>query len=217
MNQGTLIVEQNGIRGVNMKIVEISRSEKNTVWNDGKTFLIVFDKKDNQVADYDFSTGLKILEKDNENIIFIYEDDLVSGRWKFYGSKVKVVEGKVFETKVESEGFQDGDIKKRKQQDKEPWNNNRVKGRYVSGKEREKRIRICRSCSFFNQNEGFCEINGMLSIETTKHETSHCPESKWGDIKKTSEILVSEKQVEDEIKKDQEKFNEDLERYLEEI
>jgi len=197
--------------------IEIFRSEKNTIWNDGKTFLIVFDKKNNQVADYDFSTGLKILEKDNENIVFIYEDDLISGKWKFYGSKVKVIEEKVFETRVESEGFQDGNIKKRKQQDEEPWNNNRVRGKYVSRKEREKRIRICRSCSFFNQNEGFCEINGMLSIETTKHETSHCPESKWGDIKKTSEALVSQKEVENEINKDQEKFNEDLERYLKEI
>jgi len=217
MNQGILIAEQNGIRGARVEAIEIFKSEKNTIWNDGKTFLIVFDKKNNQVADYDFSTGLKILEKDDENIVFIYEDDLVSGKWKFYGSKVKVIEEKVIETKVESEGFQDGNIKKRKQQDKDPWNVNRAKGKYVSGKEREKRISICRSCSFFNQNEGFCEINGMLSIEMTKHETSYCPELKWGDIKKSSEILVSKKEVEVEMKENQESFNENLEKYLEEL
>ena len=217
MNQGTLIADQNGTRGANMEIVEIFKSEKNTIWNDGKTFLLVFDKKDNQVTDYDFSTGLRILETDDENIIFIYSDELISGRWKFYGSKVQVIEDKIIETRVESEGFQDGENTKRKNDDKDPWNTRRAKGKYVSRKEREKRIGICRSCPLFNKNEGFCEVNGMLSIEMTKHETSYCPESKWGDIKKSSEILMSQGKVEDEIKNNQEKFNQDLEKYLEEM
>ena len=210
-------MEQNGIRGVRVETIEIFESEKNTIWNDGKTFLLVFDKNNNQVADYDFSTGLKILEKNNKNIIFMHDEDLVPGSWKFYGSKVKVIEEKIIETKVTSEGFKDGKSIKRKYKNEDPWNTTRVGGQYVLAKEREKRISICRSCPFFNKEEGLCKVNGMISIEMTKHEISYCPESKWGNKEKSSEALISQIGINEEIQKNQEKFDKDLEEYLKEL
>lgn len=214
MNQDIQIVEQNGIRLVRMNIIELCRSEKNTIWNDGKTFLSVFDKNNKQVADYDFSTGLKIMENESEMIIFINDEDLVPGQWIFYGSKIKINGKEFIETKIQSNGFKDGKKKSRTYKDKDPWNKNRSSDKYVSATDREKRINICRSCDLFNAVEGICSINKMPVIEMTKHEISYCPELKWGDMVKSSEYLIKQTGIDADIEKEQKTFNDSLDEYL---
>lgn len=216
MNQDTQIVEQNGIRGVNMSIIKIYESEKNTIWHDGKTFLSVFDKKNKQIADYDFSTGLKIIQDEDMMTIFINSEDLVSGRWKFFGTKVEQIDGAILEKRVEADGVENEVAISRVYAEKDPWNKNRLDTKYVSVQEREKRIDICRSCKFFNSEIGECKVNDVLMVEMTKHKVSYCPKFKWGNKEKSQEILTDATRVDEEIRKEQDKFNEDLEKYLEE-
>lgn len=221
MNQDIQIVDQNGIRLLKMNIIEIYRENISTVWHDGKTFLLVFDDNNKEIADYDFSTGLKLLQDGNIVIVFIDDKDLVPGNWKFFGTKIIQKENRIIEEKIEVYGKKEGKSKKRNYLEKDPWNKNRVVGEYVSSKEREKRIEICRSCPLFSHLDGTCLVNGNIVIELTKEKYSYCPEEKWGDKEKAIEFISS--YPEGDIimpegtfidQEDQENFEKELDEYL---
>lgn len=214
-------MDQSGIRLINMNIIEITKQDSSTIWHDGKTFLVVFDENNNQIADYDFSTGLQILQDEDSITIFITDEDIVPGSWKFFGTKIISINDKIYEEKVFCSGESFGSYRKRSFSEKDPWNKRRVFGEYVSFSEREERMDICRSCPLFNKTDGTCSVNGNLVIETTKNKYSFCPEEKWGNkeevVNKMSlspegDIITPEPIIIDE--KDQEKFEDELEEYL---
>lgn len=214
MNQDTQIADRHGIGQDDMKIIEIYRTQKNTIWNDSSTYLIVFDKKGNQIEDYDFYTGLKMIEENNEIIIFIEDENLVSGVWKFFGTKIKIIESKTIKENVFSEGFKDGNKKNRNFLKESPWNTYNTSIKYVSFNERKKRIKICRSCPFFVNSTGECLSDGKNVIQSTKIEKSYCPEQKWGNKEKSQTVIQDEKKVDTILKENQKEFEDELDKYL---
>jgi hypothetical protein len=203
-----------------MKMIEIYKERMPIIWNDSKTFLVVFDENGNQVADYDFSNGLQILQDDQNIVIFVNSEDILPGKWKFFGTKSVQKNGKIFEESVFSFGEKEGDKKNNIEED--VWQKKRVWGNYVSFAEREKRINICRKCDFFNQENGICLANDVLVLEFSKHKYYYCPEGKWGS-KEDFDKYYSEISPDDIIMpagtvtaEDQEDFEKELERYLKE-
>lgn len=204
-----------------MNIVELYKDKISSIWHDGKTYLAVFDDNDKMIADYDLSSGIKILQDDDTITFFITEEELVPGTWKFFGTKVIQQNEKNIEEKVQSSGKLEGDSRERVYLEEDPWNTRRVEGEYVSSKEREERMDICRSCPFFISEDGTCSINGNFVIESTRHVYSFCPEEKWGDkelviermsVAPEGDIILPEAVVIAE--EEQSEFEAELEEYL---
>jgi len=205
-----------------MKIIEIYKDNKSTIWIDEKTYLAVFDNKGNILADYDSASGLKILQDEDSIIFYITGEDLVPGNWKFFGTKFVEENEKGIEIKVESSGILEGNKRKRVYTEKDPWSKKRASGQYVDSEEREKRFRICLSCPFFSSKDGTCSVNGNLVIESTKKFYSFCPEEKWGDREMVMKNISSSVSENDIIlpepvvieEEEQSQFEEELEEYL---
>lgn len=204
-----------------MAIIEIYKEKNPVIWNDSKTFLAVFDDKGNQIEDYDFSTGLQILQDGQNIVVFVNDEDIVPGEWKFFGTKSIQKDGKIFEESVYSFGKKEGD--KKNKLDDDPWNKKRTWGNYVSLAEREKRIGICKKCDFFSQQDGTCSVNDVLVIEFTKHQYYYCPEGKWGS-KEDFDRHYSELSADNILmpggfsieEKDQEDFEKEFDEYIRE-
>lgn len=204
-----------------MNIVELYKDKSSSIWHDGKTYLAVFDDNDKMIADYDLSSGIKILQDNDTITFFITEEELVPGAWKFFGTKVFQKNEKNIEEKVESSGKLEGNVRERVYAEEDPWNTRRVEGEYVFSKEREERMDICRSCPFFISEDGTCSINGNFVIESTRHVYSFCPEEKWGDKQLVTEkmssnpegdIILPEASV--VLEEEQSEFEAELEEYL---
>jgi hypothetical protein len=159
-----------------MGIINIHKDLSNTIWQDDKTFLCVFDNEGNLIADYDFSSGLKIIQNEKEMTIYISEDDLVSGRWVFFATKV--FENKDEIKKIKVEGIKTGDTVKKIFDEEYPWKDNSIMGKHVSRKEREDRLDVCKSCPLLNLEDMTCSVDHQLVLNLTKFEDSYCPENK---------------------------------------
>jgi len=215
MNQDIPTAAVHGGGRDDMKTVNIYESAKNTIWNEGKTFLIVFDENGDQIEDYDLATGLKIIQDDKKSTIFINDEDLVSGTWKFFGTRAREISPAVIEEKVESEGFKEKGEPVWPSVNEDPWTGRRVFGSFVSLSKRNERIDICRSCPFFIKTIGECSVDGKSVIESTKQKNSYCPVEKWGD-KKDSIISMKPGGVQEAawLREDQKDFDDDLEEYF---
>jgi hypothetical protein len=163
-----------------MSTINIYKDKANTVWENDETFLCVFDNNNNLISYYDFCTGLKLMQDDKEMTIFINSDDLALGKWTFFGTKVVVKNKKELKEKVKVDG-----IKNEKPQNNAKiysWpNENCGPGKFVSKKEREERISICKQCPLFDLQNITCTINEKIILKTTKYEHEYCPKEKWGD------------------------------------
>jgi hypothetical protein len=162
-----------------MGIINLHKDILNTVWRDDETFLCVFDNEGRLIADYDFSTGLKIVQNDKEITVYISDDDLVAGRWVFFATKV--FQGNDQIQKIKIEGRKEGNPTKKKLSEDLPWKESPMMGKHVSRKEREERLDICKSCPLFNLENMTCTVNQQIVLNTTKFEDSYCPEKRWGD------------------------------------
>lgn len=105
-----------------MNIVEIYKQPSNVIWYDEKTFLFVFDDNEKQIADYDLSSGLKLMTDGKNIIIFINDDDLIPGKWKFFGTKMVKKNNKLAQEKVYAEGYKEGEYLDREYNPKNVWN-----------------------------------------------------------------------------------------------
>lgn len=185
------------------------KSDDNLMWNDQETYLCVYDKNNIQIADYDFDTGLRLMIKNGSIHIYINDEQLVSGRWEFFGN--------LGNKPVRSSGNKNGDVTIRQYPDLDPWRFDHRPGTYITVPEREKRIDICRTCPMFTK-EGMCKVNGMLAIERTKMRIGFCPEGKWGDAD-DAQSAYEEEFVNGPIKQDfdpeeQEDFNAEFDDFL---
>ena len=169
-------MEQNGIRWHKVSIIELYSDNLKTIWHNNDTFLCVFDDKNNLIADYDLKTGLKLMKNDKKMTIYINDDDLIAGRWTLFVTKI-YEENKTQKTKIE--GKKEGDTKKRFFKEDRPWDTNYSNQQHVSVKERERRLSICKSCSFFNIGDMTCEIDKSIALEDTKYLDKYCPEDRW--------------------------------------
>ena len=168
-----------------MSTVNIFKDKANTIWENDETFLCVFDDK-NLVAYYDFCTGLKLMQDDKEMTIFINNDDLVSGKWVFFGTKVINKNKKQLKEKVKSDGVKNE--KSNINLNKYDWpNKNCGPGNFVSKQEKEKRILICKQCPFFDLENIKCTVDDKTVLRSIKYEDEFCPKEKWGDKEKIKE------------------------------
>lgn len=186
-----------------INIIEVYKTNKNTVWVDNKTILCVFDDNNKLLADYDFYSGLKIMQNNINMTIFINESDLVSGNWVFSGEIDN--HGKI--KKVQSKGKAITNIKTRIYEDQDPWESRHGTKQSLAN-ERERRMGICKICSSFDQINGVCTINNSFILDMTKFKDYYCPEDKWGnksDVESAHSI---------NIEQNQDQFNKELEEYL---
>lgn len=149
------------------------------MWNDQQTYLCVYDKNNIQVADYDFDTGLGLMLDGDIIKVFMEESSLVAGNWTFFGVLSAAENGIIVSREMIEINGSGGNAKSQTYSDQDPWRFDHRPGTYVSVKEREKRISICRSCPMFDR-KGYCKVNDMLAIERTKMKIGFCPEGKWG-------------------------------------
>jgi len=196
-------------------MIEIYEATLNTIWNDQETYLVVFDKDGNQVTDYDFSTGLRLIQDDEKMTVFVNDKEMAAGMWKFFGTTAKQIEPAMIQERVYSEGISDGDNLHETRFGENPWNSHRNSDKYVSFAKRSERIGICRSCPLLLQSTGECSVDGKNVIELTKLKKAYCPVEKWGD-KNSSLYYMRPRGEESEewIKEEQKDFERELEDYL---
>ena len=203
-----------------MGIVEIYKDEPNTVWVNDETFLCVFNNENVLIADYDFCSGLKIMQNNKNMTIFINDSDLPSGKWILLATKINIEEN--LKEKIKVEGFKEGEVTAKVFSDEGPWLDNCGPDERVSREEREERISICTECPFFNSIDMICTVNNRLVLESTQYKGLLCPKGKWGDQEtidrmlkeglESGEIVMPNAIVIDE--QDQSNFEADLEDFL---
>jgi hypothetical protein len=203
-----------------MGIVEIYKDEPNTVWVNDETFLCVFNNENVLIADYDFCSGLKIMQNNKNMTIFINDSDLPSGKWILLATKINIEEN--LKEKIKVEGFKEGEVTAKVFSDEGPWLDNCGPDERVSREEREERISICTECPFFNSIDMICTVNNRIVLESTKYKGLLCPKGKWGDQEtidrmlkeglESGEIVMPNAIVIDE--QDQSNFEADLEDFL---
>jgi hypothetical protein len=203
-----------------MGIIELYSDKPNTIWKNSETFLCVFDNENNLISDYDFRTGLKLVQDEKKMTIYIADSDLVPGKWILFATKVFDEE---LEEAVRVEGKKDGEPREVVFNDKRPWDWNYSSEPHVSRQEREDRLSVCKSCPFFNIEDMKCEVDGKMVLETTKNVNGYCPEEKWGDKKRIDMERLAENLARGDIilpkgpnidKEDQAEFENELEEYL---
>lgn len=200
-----------------MSIIEIYKDVPTTMWQNDETYLCVFDDDGNLVADYDFCTGLKLLLREDELIVYINDDDLLSGRWEFFATKVAEDFSVDY---VKAEGRKDGDSGQLPVLKDNPWDGC-MPGVHVTKTERDERLDICKACPFFDITEMMCTVNRRVVLETTKHKYQFCPEGKWGDAEAAQQAAVdAQGELAQPIGKvfdpdEQADFEAELERFLE--
>ena len=203
-----------------MGIVEIYKDEPNTVWVNDETFLCVFNNENVLIADYDFCSGLKIMQNNKNMTIFINDIDLPSGKWILFATKINTQDN-LRET-IKVEGFKEGEVAAKEFNEEGPWLNNCSPDEQVSKEEREERISICTECPFFNSADMICTINNRIVLESTKYKGLLCPKGKWGD-QETMDRMLKEGLANGDImmpvgetisKQDQSDFEADLEEFL---
>ena len=170
-----------------MGIVEIYKDEPNTVWVNDETFLCVFNNENFLIADYDFCSGLKVMQNDKSMTIFINDSDLPSGKWILFATKINIKEN--LKEKIKVEGFKEGEVKAKVFSEKGPWLDNCSSDDQVSKKEREERILICTECPFFNLSDMTCTVSNRIVLESTKYKGLLCPKGKWGDEETKQRML----------------------------
>lgn len=193
-----------------------------------EVFLCVFDNNNNLIANYDLATGLYTLVKDGQLTICINDNDLVSGKWVFFATEVKKTNEQISYEKIKINGSKKGKTKKIEYKDEYPWNNETwiPALEYVSRKEREERLSICKSCPFFNLENMTCDIDGKIVLESTKFKYQYCPENKWGNQEETLQYRpefmphIQENEANDIIMKnsqkdmEQKQFEDEFEEFL---
>ena len=203
-----------------MGIVEIYKDEPDTVWVNDETFLCVFNNENVLIADYDFCSGLKIMQNNKNMTIFINDIDLPSGKWILFATKINTQDN-LRET-IKVEGFKEGEVAAKEFNEEGPWLNNCSPDEQVSKEEREERISICTECPFFNSADMICTINNRIVLESTKYKGLLCPKGKWGD-QETMDRMLKEGLANGDImmpvgetidKQDQSDFEADLEEFL---
>lgn len=192
-------------------------NDPSLAWNDQQTYLCVYDKKNIQIADYDFDTGIKLMLSENKIKVYIEDSNLVTGDWTFFGVLSTIKNGKIVDRQeIEISGSEQGTASSRIYDDNDPWRFDYRPGTYILASEREQRISICRTCPFFNR-KGFCESNNTLAIERTKMKIGFCPEGKWGSEAEAAEAYQKEFVGENavaSIANDQKEFEAELEQFL---
>jgi hypothetical protein len=192
-----------------MGIVELYSDKIDTFWVNNETFLYVLDDKNNLIADYDFRTGLKLLKRDKEIVIYINDEDLIPGKWFLFATKVHNKKNKKI---IKTKGKKIGVIKTRVFEEERPWDLGYSNQLHVSRKEREERLSICKSCPFFNIKDVTCQIDGSIVLETTKYADKYCPEEKWGDKESAMKKFAGDAIIVNE--EEQQDFESELEEYL---
>lgn len=196
-----------------MGIVKIYRDEPNTTWLNDETFLCVFNSEDVLIADYDFCSGLKIMQNDKDMTIFINDSDLPSGKWILFATKINTQDN--LRERLKVEGFKEGKIVPQEFNEEGPWLDNCGPDERVPKEERKERLSICIECPLFDSLNMRCTVNNTIVLESTKYKNVICPEKKWGDFDNfitSNQVAISPATTID--KQDQLDFESDLEEFL---
>jgi hypothetical protein len=199
-----------------MAIIELYKDKPNTLWQNDETFLCVFDNNENLIMDYDFCTGLKLVQGDDYMSIYINEDDLIPGKWKLFATKTKIINNEHIKKRVKAEGIKKENVSLDSVSNKNLSNNECGPGEYVSKKERESRLSICKTCPFFDKENIICTVDKKIVLKSTKYKNEYCPKEKWGNKEEFLQKLIESGTipVAKINKEEQEAFELELEEYL---
>lgn len=157
-----------------MSIVELHSVPKDTVLSSSRTFLTVVDDSGALVADYSLCTGLRLLQDEDNWIVYINEADLVPGTWTLFLDTTDEAESPQRVT-----GVKEGDPVPRLLPEF-PWSNCGTVPR-VSNNERSSRLAVCQSCPLFEQDTMACGQSGKFVLDVTTRDDEFCPQELWGD------------------------------------
>lgn len=160
-----------------MSIVELHTVPRGTTLSSSGTFLTVTDDEGALVADYSLCTGLRLLQVEDNWVIYINDADLVPGQWTLF---VDAVEEDVPSQKVS--GSKEGATASRLLPEF-PWENCGTLPR-VSGDERAERLSLCTQCPLFDSDTMTCEESGKFVLDITTRADEFCPQELWGDKEK---------------------------------
>lgn len=159
-----------------MSTVELHTIPEDTLLRNDGTFLCVFDEENNLVADYDFCTGLRLLQTDDGLSIYVNDSDLVPGTWSLF---VTYLGESVEPETVKVKGVKEGSPVERELVSEFPWNDCGP-GVRVSKDERQRRLSTCLSCPLLDRDSMMCTASGKSVLDATTREDQYCPEDYWG-------------------------------------
>jgi len=159
-----------------MSILKMHSVPVGTMLENETTFLCVFDEDNNFIADYDFCTGLRLIQEEQTLVIYINENDLVPGSWVLF---VTTVDENYVKTKSKVKGTKEGLPRTRIHTSQNPWDGCGA-GEKVSLAERDSRITVCASCPLLNAIDMVCSVSGKSVTDATTRKEQFCPEDKWG-------------------------------------
>ena len=187
---------------------------------DDETSLCVFDENNNLKADYDFTTGLRLL-LDGENLtVYIHNSDLVPGAWVLF---VGFMTADLIRKSDRVEGFTEGTSVPRDYESESPWDD-RKNFIGVNLVERERRLSICASCPLLDTASMICTVSNKLVTNVTTIGNQYCPEDKWGNKQQVMDEAFQRALDNGEVtlptpisveKEDQAQFEAELNSYLE--
>lgn len=157
-----------------MSIVALHALPKNTTLNGSGTFLTVVNDAGDLIADYSLCTGLRLMQEENNWVVYINDHDLVPGKWTLF---VDPLEEGVPSQKVV--GVKHGDPASRLLPEF-PWSNCGTVPR-VSSAERASRLAVCQSCPLFDAETMKCGESGKYLLDATTRDDEFCPQELWGD------------------------------------
>lgn len=185
-----------------MSILELHTLPLNATILDSESSLCVFDPDGNLLADYGFSTGLRILGGSEEWTVYINDDDLVPGRWVL---NLTTMEEELVKSRIE--GFKEGTPQERKLTGDALWEVTGGNIPRVSLDERATRLSICTSCDLLDSNTMTCSVSGKSVLDQTTRRVEFCPEDLWGERKTPIPVPIISPE-------DQKQFEADLELFF---
>jgi len=187
---------------------------------DDETSLCVFDEYNNLKADYDLTTGLRLLLDGESLTVYIHNKDLVPGAWVLFVGLMTAEFTKESDT---VQGFTEGTPVPRDYNSESPWDS-RQNFTGVTLAERERRLSICALCPLLDTASMTCTVSNKLVTNVTTIDNQYCPEDKWGNKQQVMDEAFQLALDKGEIalptpisveKEDQAQFEAELNSYLE--
>lgn len=151
-------------------------------WIADQTYVRCFDGDGKEVLTVDRANGLRWLVKEEGGLLFFAVDEtcLPAGRWKFTGKWL--VGGRGLEKSTHAvvvEGVASGEGYEPFVPEGYPWAIEFTDVMYVGYAEFLDRVSSCRSCEFYNHEDGVCGKSGLEVFGQAIDGRMSCPIDRW--------------------------------------
>lgn len=171
-----------------MRIVDLHTTPENTMIKNDETFLWVRDETGAVIADYDFCTGLRLIQRDEGLTIYVNDSDLVPGSWTL---SVTTLDANAEPSLTTTWGTKDGVPAPRDLSSDNPWDGC-APGEHVSVVERDRRLSLCKSCPLLDSESLTCSVSGKPVFDTTTRVDQFCPEDLWGNKQDVLAVVAAQ-------------------------